>query len=182
MKVSDSHIKYAKAIFSLATKQGIEENVLKQLEELSDLYHEEKFLDLIKSFTFIDTAKGQMILKEVFEKHVEKIIFNLIDSLFLSRKLTLIPRIYEIYRRIYHQKNNIADITLITARQLSKDEESLMEKTISAKKTNRISLTYKVNPVLVGGVQYYEGGYLTDLSIQNYLQTIKKHLISKKIN
>ncbi|MFH0837711.1 MAG: ATP synthase F1 subunit delta [Patescibacteria group bacterium] len=182
MKVSDSHIKYAKAIFNLAVRLGVEENVLEQLSGLGELYNDEKFCALIKSFTFMDTASGQKVLQEVFGKKMEKIVFNLLITLFLNRKLLLIPRINQVYRKIYHQKKGIADITLVTARQLSKDEKLLMEKTISAKKTKKISLKYEVNPVLVGGVQYYEEGYMTDLSIQNYLQTLKKHLISKEIN
>jgi F-type H+-transporting ATPase subunit delta len=182
MKVSDSHIKYAKALFGLAVRLGHEEEVLKQLGELAELYNEEKFLSLIKSFTFMNMAAGQKILKEVFEKQVDKTTFNLLITLFLSRKLTLIPRINQVYRKIYHQNKGIADITLITARQLSKDEKATLEKTIAAKRINKISVSYDVKPSLVGGVQYYEEGYLTDLSIQNYLQTLKKQLISKEIN
>ena len=182
MKVSDSHIKYAKAIFNLAVRLGNEENVLTQLSELAELYNDEKFLALIKGFTFMDTPSGQKVLQEVFGKEVDKIVFNLLITLFLSRKLPLIPRINQVYRKIYHQSKGIADITLITARQLSKDEKASMEKTIAAKRTNKISVSYEVKPSLVGGVQYYEEGYLTDLSIQNYLQTLKKQLISKEIN
>lgn len=182
MKVSDSHIKYAKALFGLAVRLGNEEDVLKQLGELAELYNDAKFLSLIKDFTFMDTVSGQKVIKDVFENKVDKILFNLLITLFLNRKLPLIPRINQVYRKIYYQSKGIADITLITARQLSKDEKASLEKTIAAKKTNKISVTYEVKPSLVGGVQYYEEGYLTDLSIQNYLRTLKKHLISKEIN
>lgn len=182
MKVSDSHIKYAKALFGLAVRLGHEEEVLKQLGELAELYNDEKFLGQIKSFTFMDVTAGQKVLKEVFEKQVDKTAFNLLITLFLNRKLLLIPRINQVYRKIYHRSKGIADITLITARQLSKDEKAALEKTIAAKKTGKISVTYEVKPSLVGGVQYYEEGYLTDLSIQNYLRTLKKHLISKETN
>jgi len=182
MKVSDSHIKYAKAIFNLATRQGIEEVVLKQLAELADLYNDEKFLALVKSLTFLETAKGQELLKEVFEKGLEPTVFNLIILLFQNRRLTLLPRINQNYRKIYHQSKGIADITLITARAISKDEKTAYEKVLTTKSNKKISVTYEVNSALIGGVQYYEEGYLTDLSIRNYLQTLKKQLISKEIN
>jgi F-type H+-transporting ATPase subunit delta len=182
MKVSDSHLKYAKALLNLASRQGIEESVLKQLGELAELYNDEKFLTLIKNFTFMDTIKGQKLLKEVFEKNLEPAVFNLIILLFQNRKLALIPRISQVYRKIYHQSKGIADITLVTARALSKDEKTSYEKILTSKRSKKISVTYEVSPALVGGVQYYEEGYLTDLSIQNYLRTLKKHLISKEIN
>lgn len=182
MKVSDSHIKYAKALFGLAVRLGNEEEVLKQLGELAELYNDEKFLNLIKDFTFMDTVKGQKVIKDVFENKVDKTLFNLLITLFINRKFPLIPRINQVYRKIYHQSKGISDITLITARQLSKDEKTALEKTIASKKTSKISVTYEVKPSLVGGVQYYEEGYLTDLSIQNYLRILKKQLISKEIN
>lgn len=182
MKVSDSHIKYAKAIFNLASRKGIEEKVLKQLGELAEFYNDEKFFTLIKSLTFLEASVGQKLLKEVFEKNLEPTVFNLIILLFQNRRLTLLPRINQNYRKIYHHNKGIADITLITAREISNDEKAAYEKLLTSKRNTKISVTYEVNPALIGGVQYYEGGYLTDLSIRNYLQSLEKHLISKEIN
>jgi F0F1-type ATP synthase delta subunit len=43
-------------------------------------------------------------------------------------------------------------------------------------KTGKLHITFQLQPDLIGGMQIYDQGRLTDLSVRNYLNHLKTHL------
>lgn len=175
---SNSHLKYAKALYRVAEKNSAAEVVLKDLEALSRLFKHKGFADLIKKINAGNNANLPKILTGIFGDKVNMYTLNLLLLLAKNRKLTLAPYIVEAYRQLYHETKKIKDLRILTARKLDHEEEKNITKSLEAKIGSKVSVRYEENPDLIGGMQIFEQGYLTDYSVRNYLEMMRKSLLA----
>jgi ATP synthase F1 delta subunit len=173
-----SHIKYARALLKVADKASAAEHVMKDLTELSLLFRDESFKNLIKRITYLDPVKIEKTFEAVFRSHFHAITMNMLIMLARSRKLGLVTKIYDTYRHLYHEAKNIQEYLVRTARKLSPDEEVTLIDRLQQKGDKPVSVRFEHRADLIGGMQIYERGYLTDYSLKNYLETLRKNLLS----
>lgn len=174
---SNSHLIYGKALHRVTFKKGVEDAVLKDLEELAVIFQEKRFKELLHLASGMEKVKLDTVIVNTFEKKVEEITLNLLRTLAGARKLALLPKIYDAYRRLYFAAKGIQEIVLASAHKLNKEQENELVEKLQSKKGKAISVRFKENPDLIGGIQIYEQGYLTDYSVKNYLAELKKKLL-----
>ncbi len=175
---SNSHIKYANALFKTAVKATAAESVLKDLEELSQILADERFKAIFKKIVYLEKSKLQKLLTDTFGESLNRISMNLLVLLGNTRKLNLVPRIFDAYSHLYHTAKKIQEIKVCTARKLSSDEEVQLIDRLQQVKDKPVSVRFTQNAGLIGGIQVYERGYVTDYSLKNYLETLKKQLLA----
>jgi F-type H+-transporting ATPase subunit delta len=177
-----SHFKYAEALLNVAESKKLAEKVLSELEELAHLCRDAHFQQLLKKVNFSPRETAEKILDSVFEGKVEGLLLNLLKILAAEKKLNLLPKICEAYRRLYHERNGIDEVLIRSARKLSPDEEKKLVEQLKQKKAKAVSVRFEQNPELIGGLQLYEKGYLYDQSLQHYLKGLEKFLLQKEIS
>jgi F-type H+-transporting ATPase subunit delta len=177
MITTNSHIKYAHALHKVAAAGDAAETVLRDLEMLSQLYGDDRFRALLKQIAWLEKVKLEEVLKATFRDRAHAITLNMLVLLGRARKLPLVPRIFKVYSHIFHTAKKIEEIKVCTARKLDGDEELAMIDRLQQQLDKPVSVRFKVSPGLIGGVQIYERGYVTDYSIKNYLETLEKHLL-----
>ena len=177
MITTNSHIKYAAALHKVAVKADCTEMVLRDLELLSKLFTEEKFRAALKKIAWLEKNKLRAVLEGTFKETLHRISLNLVIMLGRARKLSLLPKINEIYSRLYHAAKKIEEIKVCTARKMDSDEEVELIDRLQQSLDRPVSVRFAVNPRLIGGVQVYERGYVSDYSVRNYLETLKKKLM-----
>jgi F-type H+-transporting ATPase subunit delta len=174
---SNSHIKYARALHKVALQAGVEQRVLHDLENLSLLFANPKFSTEISKIAFLQKNKLEKVLKETFKGALAELTLNLLILLARARKLVLLPRVYDAYTKLYHEHKHVEELKICTARKLSAEEEQLYIDKLQQKLDKPISVKFIANPALIGGIQIYSKGYVTDYSVKNYLERLKKHLL-----
>ena len=102
MITTNSHIKYAAALHKVAVKADCTEMVLRDLELLAKLFTEEKFRAALKKIAWLEKKKLRAVLEGTFKETLHRISMNLVVLLGRARKLSLLPKINEIYSRLYH--------------------------------------------------------------------------------
>ena len=178
MITSNVQIKYAQALLKVADRLQVAENVLQNLKALADLLKNKKLAELLVKISFTSNEAKTKVIEATFQGKVHELVLNLLKILALRKRLNLIPKIYEIYRRIYHEAKGMTEITVRAARALTPAEEQKLTAKLLQKNT-LATVQFEHKPELIGGVQLYEDGYLTDYSVQNYLQTLQHHLLSQ---
>ncbi len=177
---SNSHLKYGKALYEVAASKQEEERVLHELKAACDLYHHVKVKKLLDALNVLEKSARDEVLNKTFEGKVNPLILNLLKMLAGSRKMVILPKVYEVYSHLYHEAKGIEEVTITSARALSKEEEHALVKKLEEKKKKKISAHFQIKPELIGGIQVLEKGYLYDGSIQNYLESLQKYLLHQE--
>lgn len=191
---------YGQALYQLATSQGsapaqqhlfddngqkevasskpVDEQILHDLKALAELFSHKGFKKLLEDLSSMPDEVKEKVLEQTFGGKVHPFTVNLLKLLAVKKRLALVPKVYENYSKLYHEAKGIAEVVVRTARTLSKDEEHSIHKKLEEQRKQKVAIRFEEKPALIGGVQIYERGYLTDYSIQHQLADLKKHLLT----
>jgi ATP synthase F1 delta subunit len=107
------------------------------------------------------------------------VTFKFIEVLAENKRLMYIKEITEKYQKLYQQFNKEEKITIISAVQLSSDDE---KQVLQALKTNpqnqgkEFVLEFKVDPSILGGLQMYTESEFMDMSLSSRLDKLNQEV------
>ncbi len=174
------HLKLGKALYDRAHSDQNTKEVFDNLQQINDLLKNRELVDLFNNLAFAGEEKIRHCLREIFEKPLENTIFELAVLLVQSHNIQLLPKIFAGFRRYRFEMLGIREVKVRTARQLSTEEKQEIAAKLGKKK-GELHLTFQHNPDLIGGIQIYDQGRLTDYSLRNYLTLLKNHLHNTEI-
>ncbi|MAG28522.1 hypothetical protein CL632_00015 [bacterium] len=99
---------------------------------------------------------------------------KVLTHLHASGKLTKLPEIMRHLEKIEHQKRGLEHVIVTTAHEISDSEAKKLAKDILKQD---ITISKKLNPELIGGMQIETRNKRWDLSIRNSLNQLQKQLI-----
>ncbi len=175
------YLKYGKTLYDVAAKHQSEAAVLQDLENLAALLHDKKFQSLMLNTSFLPAEEFRKVITSTFEGKIDKHVMNLLVILAKEKRLKFLPKINNVYRKEYHAAKGIMDLTVRTAIKLDPQGVSTVIKKLEDQYKKPVSVRFEIDETLIGGIQIYEKGYLTDFSIKNYLKTLHDHLMNSDI-
>jgi len=178
MNVNSSHLKYGKALYRVAQELKIEDKVLDDLEALAKSFENAELKKLVNEVSYLEGSLQEKALNATFHGKVQSVTMNLLVMLARAKKLFIVPAITEVYRKMYHEMKDIKSVVVRSARKLAPEETQKLMKSLEDKMKKGLDVRFEEDPSLIGGVQIFEGSRLTDYSVKNYLETLKKHLLS----
>lgn len=164
---------YAKAMVSLA-KDGQElERLLAEFELVLKIEEQEGSCKPFLELDFFRPDKKIQLLVNVFEGKVSPIFLNLLKTLATKGHFSLLPRIYEEFKKRADRLLGNMDATATTVVPLSPDAmkeiTSLLEKRFSMK----VNLHNEIDPEIIGGIVLQAGEFWVDNSVRHKLRTLK---------
>lgn len=177
MKKGTLHLKFAKALYLLSKKQGKSELVFDQLSALESIFIEKNFLDLLATLHQLDQAKLHKLLKNAFPRTLAPELLNLLTLLVMSRQSTLLPSIKSAYQKTYFQDEGISDIQVCSSREFSHTEKSTLIDNLPTNQKSKV--TFTVDASLIGGIQLYRNGVLTDFSVKSRLEHLRRQMLKE---
>lgn len=174
MTSGSSHITFAKALYKVASKKDAAQDVFDDLQACD----EHALLPLLQRVAYLKKDQQKKVLKEALKGKVHELTLNLFLLLSASKKFRLLPRIMEVYGQLHHEAKGITQLKVCTARDLKEDEAAELIRKLEAACKKKIRVKFEVKKDLIGGVQIYERGFVTDYSVKNYLDTLKRSLLS----
>ncbi len=169
--MTDTAKQYALAVFSLALEK-------KELEELSkDL---KKFVDGI----FEDTEKffrhpkiTKIQKKELIDSSVHnKLLANFLKVVIDNDRFDLINPIYYEYLDLLNNMNNIMEVTVFTAKSLSKENKDKIKSKIGDNYHRKVKIIEKIDKNILGGIRIEYEGKVIDNTVNRYLTDLKSAL------
>ncbi|WP_336787422.1 F0F1 ATP synthase subunit delta [Paenibacillus sp. MMO-177] len=166
--------RYAKALFELASEQGIVSETEEQLklivQNLKNDADARKFLELPS----IEPEKKIAVLKGAFGDHVSALVLHTLELILVRGRQELISDVYEAYTKIAGEALGQAHAIVYTAHSLSGEELAEVEASFGKLSGKKIIAEQIVNPALLGGVQVRIGDRLYDGSLSGKLERLQK--------
>lgn len=171
------HIKVGKELLRVALSKNADEKVAADMDGLQKLLQDKNLRQLLQSVCYLPPLDAQKVLEKTFHGKVHELTVRLMVLLASQKALKYLGKIADVYRRHYHAAKGIKEMTIRTAREFSPQEQLKFVEKINTGKKNA-TVKFEIDAALIAGAQIYEGSSLTDYSVKNYLDTLRKHLIS----
>lgn len=178
MKNFNLHITYAQALYKVAAAHDKAEEVLADLANLAQLLKDQNLRELLQQMMYLEASVKEKVLDHVFKNKLQVFTLNLLKILARRKRILLLSKIVQAYRHTFHEQKGIVDMKLRTARKLSSEEEQNFIETLRAKKDQPVNIQFEADASLIGGIQIYEKGSLMDMSVKNYLENLRRHLLT----
>ena len=155
---------YAKALYELAIEE-------KKVDLFWDYFiaidktNDNPDFKKIMSSPIIDNKEKKEIIKKVYYVLIDHNNFKICD------------RVGHEYRKLVRLDKNIMFIDVISASELTKNQEDKIVKVLKNKYSDKtLQFKYIVKPDLLGGIQIISNGVSIDMSLKSALDRIKEEL------
>ena len=167
--------KYATALYELA----LENNQLDLYQEqtrfvLNSFEENEEFFDVLNS-KFLSIKEIHEIIEKTYVG-VEQDIISLLKIIVENHRVNLLKDIFVSFNSLCNSYIGITEGMLFSAFPLDKKTISDIELAIGRKEGRKISLIFKIDPSLIGGVKVVINNHIYDGSVKNKLAEMKQSL------
>ena len=169
--------RYAKALYSLAKEQNLQQQVFDEIRLLSDVLGKQgEVKDFIEDPRIPPTNK-KAALKASLEKFklseaTKFFVFLLADN----NRLMFFSEIVEAYQEQIDADHGVTRGLVKSASTLSPDARKELEDIVTKVTKKKVILNYKEDPSLIGGLVAQVGGWTFDDSLQAHLRRMKEDL------
>lgn len=178
MSVTRVANRYAQALLDLSIEQNVVDKVNADMLQLSSVCKDSQDFANLLSSPIVDSKKKSEIFTAIFESKMEKMSLEFMDLVLKNSREHMLPQIANGFVSLYKKKNNILDVTVISATTLDKGTKDLIIKKIKASFDGTIELIEKVDPALIGGFIVRIDDKQIDASIASQLSNLKNILLN----
>ena len=167
---------YGNALYDLAVSEGLGQEILGQLQVLSESFSREP--DFLKLLSAQNLPKAERcgILQDSFSGQVHPYVLNFLKILTERGYVGRFFRCYKAYREQYNQDNNILPVTAVTAVPLREDQSARLAEKLQSITGKHIELINRIEPACLGGIRLdYDGKELDD-TIAHRLESVRSLL------
>ena len=170
--------RYSRALFEVAQEtkdlKKIEEDVVKLKSLLNNSIDIKNFIHNPTQSKDNQNNVTQLLADKMsFSKNLKNFILLLIEK----RRIFFIEKIIESFLKLCAQKRGEVKASLISSKELSKDEIENISKDLSSSMGSFIKFDYKVDKELIGGLKLQLGSFMIDTSIKNKLNKYKQEML-----
>jgi len=166
--------RYAKSLLELAEEQGALEDVLKDMEQFTELCKESRDFVLMLKNPIIKHDKKNAILKKIFGGSAHKLTLAIFDIITRKNREAVLPGIAKEFKNQYRVHKSIEEARVTSAVPLTDDIKKELEsivKKISSKKT--VELVEEIDKDLIGGFILKVGDRQIDDSIKSKIKALE---------
>lgn len=173
-------LRYAKALFLEAQKQGQAEVVLGDVQRILKTFENFPEINQVIQHPVILSSKKQQILKELLQDKVSPVMLRFLNLVVRNKREFYLRDIFRNYRDLYNEHHGIKTVQLTTALPLGDPEKEaikgLIRKHFQAKK---VDFYEHINKQIIGGFVIQIEDQLLDASVRRQLESIRKTLMDK---
>ena len=175
MSVSRISSRYAKSLMELALDRNELEAIKKDILYFTDAMRNRDLYLLLKS-PIINAGKKISIIKTVFGNKVGSTTMAFFEIIIKKGREMYLPEIAADFIGQYKVYNKISTIKITTASPLSKESmDDIKAKLLASDITmDKLEVTEKVDPNIIGGFIIEAGDRLYDASVAHKLEEMKK--------
>ena len=163
---------YAQALYSLAKEEGLEAQMLQQMQSLRQAFDDElAFLQLLGAHN-LSKAELCNILDESFLGKLEPYLLNVLKILTEKGYMRHFGDCCEAFEAQYNEDQGILRVKAVTAVALAQDQESRLTEKLAKLTGKTITLVNRVDPEVLGGVRLDYDGKQVDGTVKNRLDSI----------
>ena len=166
---------YAQSIYGGADSAGDLVSVYKEMMLLRDVLQQSA-----DDFKKLDNplwplAEKYKVIESIVKKfHFCKSMNNTLKLIIANRKAAVLPLIVKEFIKRYQDSNNIAEVDVTTAIELSEKQDHLLKEKLARIFNKKIEVNYEINPQILGGLVIQYGTNFIDNSVKQKLNALEQ--------
>ena len=166
--------RYASAIYDLAIEKKAVDLVSKDLEALKKIIQGNKELNLlIKSPLIASNDKLEILLKLTKEKSISEMTTTFLKVISKNKRFANLISIISQFININAQKRGDVLTDITSADELSDKQKDGIKKNLGTILGDKLSLSFKVDKKIIGGLIVKVGSKMIDASLANKINKLK---------
>ncbi|MGG1314777.1 F0F1 ATP synthase subunit delta [Cohnella laeviribosi] len=168
--------RYAKALFELASEQGLVSETEEQLKAIAETFRGNADFRSFLTFPNIDAAKKIEAVQAIFGNSVSPVVLNTVKLLIERGRQGELPAVLEAYIKVAGEALGRAEAHVVSAKPLTDSEKEQLAATFGSLLGKTVRLNETVDPSLLGGLTVRIGDTLYDGSLRGKLERLEKTL------
>jgi len=169
--------RYAQGLINSTKDEKEFMSLLRQICEFHDLLSTQKNLQDLLSSPFLPAAKkkeitAQILAKTSLAEKAKRFLLLLVDN----HRLFLIQDILDQSPELWNDEHGIATFVVSSAVPLDETQKKRLEERLARLEKRNVSLSYKIEPSLIGGLSIRKKNIVYDVSIQGDLERLKQKI------
>jgi F-type H+-transporting ATPase subunit delta len=166
---------YSRALFDVAKEHGRLDVVREQLGQFAQALEENRDLAVFFFSPYFSTDEKKDGLHKAVEG-ADPTIVNFLETLLERHRMPAIYRIRAEYEQLWDKENKLLPVEVTSAIDLDEATVKNIGDRIGEQTGQRVELTSKVDPAILGGIVLRVGNQILDASIKHRLDQLRKHV------
>jgi F-type H+-transporting ATPase subunit delta len=166
---------YSRALFEVAKEHGKLDVVREQLGQFAAALNENGDLRVFFFSPYFSTQEKKDGLHRALVD-ADPAIVNFLETLIERHRMPVIFRIRDAYERLWDQENKLLPVEVTSAVDLDEATVQSIGERIGEQTGQRVELTSRVDPAILGGIVLRVGNSILDASIKHRLDQLRKHV------
>jgi ATP synthase F1 delta subunit len=166
---------YARSLFEAADDQGKLDEIREQLGQFADALDGDRGLQVFFFSPYFSTQEKVEGLRRAIDG-AEPIFLNFLELLLENHRMPAIFRIRREYDRLWKERNKLLPVHVTSAVELDEQTVRNIGDRIAEQTGQRVELSSRVEPDILGGIVVQVGNQVLDASIRNRLETLRKQV------
>jgi ATP synthase F1 delta subunit len=166
---------YARSLFEVAKEQDKLDTVREQLGEFADALNENRELQVFFFSPYFSTQEKKDGLKKAISG-TEEIFDNFLELLIEKHRMPAVFRVRREFDRMWQRENKLLPVEVTSAIELDKGTVKQIGDRIGEETGQKIELSAKVEPDILGGIVVRVGNSIIDASIRARLESLRKQV------
>lgn len=181
MNLSKISVRYAKALFEVASEKNVLDEVSKDMEVLYEAARGvNEFHDFLDNPVLPPIEKKKAI-HEIFGDKLNSLTLDFLDLVIKNNRLAFIEGIARQYKDRYKKHMGIVEAVITSVQPLDKDLKEKIIKLIRTRIDKKIQLEEISNPDIIGGFILKIDDEQIDASVKTQLNKIEKELLRQSV-
>ena len=167
--------RYGGSLYELAVEEKLDEQLLQELDTVVTGFQAEPGYLRLLSAPNLPKKERRALLDEAFAG-AHPYIVNFLKILCDEGALRELPGCARAYRDLYNKAHGILEATVTSAVPLNTDAQKRLQAALEARTGQKVALTAKVAPDLLGGIRLDMDGVQLDDTVRRRLDALKAQL------
>lgn len=179
--ISKTAITYGGALYDLAREEALEQQILQELHEVSELFRQNPDYARLLMEPSIEKAERAKLIDEAWGGNIHPYTVNFLKLLCDNGTISSLPDCFQAFRARYNRDYGIIDVRAVTAIPLSPAQTARLKEKLEAKCKKKVELTVRTDASLLGGIRLELPDKQLDGSVQSHLNQIQQLLENSAI-
>ena len=164
---------YSRSLFDVAKEQGDLDRIHDELGEFSDALAESHDLQVFFFSPYFSSQEKKDGLQKLIQDADENLV-RFLELLAERHRMPVLFRIRRAFDDLWRKENKRLPVTVTSAIDLDQEMVDDIGKKIEEQTGQRIELSSKVDPDVLGGLVLQVGNMVLDASVRNRLEKLRK--------
>jgi F-type H+-transporting ATPase subunit delta len=166
---------YARSLFEVALEQGKLDDVRDQLGEFADALDSNQEMQVFFFSPYFSSPEKEEGLRKVVTG-AEPIVENFLELLIEKHRMPTVFAVRRVFDELWQHENKLLPVEITSAIELDKTTVKQIGDRIGEETGQKIELSERVDPDILGGLVVRVGNSIIDASIRARLDSLRKQV------